>query len=212
MFHQTVDELQSWMEHAHTDQRLVRTVIEYLKGRGKQLMKRICHNIPALDKVAKEIDQIGWDNMVEGRISRELVSLQRHYLQSNAPRYNIRTWTKTFIEKLLHITHRQWLYRNARLHIRLVEGMTSTEHETIMDRVSTLLETNQLDLLPMHEKLLDQDFERLGAGPSADRLHWIAQMESALDAASIIKGKRTLTLERRPQDDHHCRSVKRTRR
>ena len=138
MFQQTVDDLQSWMEHAHSDQRLVQVVIEYVRGRGKKQMKRICHNIPALHKMAKEVDQLGWDNMVEGRISRELVSLQQHYLQSKAPRYNIRTWTKTFIEKLLHITHQQWLYCNARLHIRLVEGMTLTEHETIMERVTTL--------------------------------------------------------------------------
>ena len=90
--------------------------------------------------------------------------------------------------------------------------MTSTEHKTIMDRVSMLLETNQLDLLPMHAKLLDQDFERLGAGPSIDGMHWIAQMESALDAASIIQGKQMRTQEPIPQEDHYCRSVKRSRR
>ena len=32
--------------------------------------------------------------------------------------------------------------------------------------------------------MLEQDFARLGAGPSIDRQYWLAQMQSAVSAAS----------------------------
>ena len=74
----------------------------------------------------------------------------------------------------LDITQQQWLYRNSRIHIRQVEGLSLTDHEHILQKVRSLIGTDPMDLLPQHRSLLQVDFEALGEGTSTDRQYWIA--------------------------------------
>jgi hypothetical protein len=92
------------------------------------------------------------------------------------------TWTQQFLTKILDITHKQWSYRNSRIHIRQVEGLSLSEHEHILQKVESLIGTDPMELLPQHHSLLQVNFEALGEGTSTDRQYWIAQMESAIKA------------------------------
>ena len=56
--------------------------------------------------------------------------------------------------RVLKITHRHWLYRNSRIHIRHIEGLLLAEHESIMQKVRIIIGTDPMDLLPQHGKLL----------------------------------------------------------
>ena len=145
-------------------------------------MRRICQNSPALTRFARETDYLGWRNFTEARISKTLFAIQEEWLQQVGSRLSIESWTKQFMTRVLNITHRQWLYRNSRIHIRQIEGLSLAEHEHIMQQVKTLISTDPMDLLPQHQFLLHKDYEALGEGTSADRQIWIAQMESALKA------------------------------
>jgi len=48
--------------------------------------------------------------------------------------------------------------------------------------VGQLLFTDPSLLLPQHRHLLELDFEKLGAGPTADHQYWLANLESAVNA------------------------------
>ena len=126
-----------------------------------------------------------------GRISTRLFHLQRNHLQQIRSNLSMKSWSCQFIQKVLNITHRQWLYRNARIHIRLVENMTQLDHNKVKNRVLDLLGTDPEDLLPQHQSLLHQDIFQLGKGPTTDRQYWVAQMESAIAASTCLKRKRT---------------------
>jgi len=54
---------------------------------------------------------------------------------------HLKSWATEFIQHLLGLTHKQWLYQNARTHIRLLEGKSELEHDNIMDQVGRLLFT-----------------------------------------------------------------------
>jgi hypothetical protein len=95
----------------------------------------------------------------------------------------LKTWTKFFLRHLLNITHRQWIYRNARIHLRKLEGKTEREHTRIMEDVRDMMLVDPSDLLPCHRHLLQQDYVRLGEGTTVDRQYWLAQMNSAVSAA-----------------------------
>ena len=126
-----------------------------------------------------------------GLISNSLFAIQHSHLAQAGSRQSISSWASQFTHKLLNIPHKQWLYQNVRIHIRLVEGLTTAEHNTIQDKVVALLFTDPDDLLPHHQPLLtNQDFERLGQGSTLDRQHWIAQMTSAVAAAKHTLHKR----------------------
>lgn len=102
--------------------------------------------------------------------------LQRH----------LKSWATEFIQHLLGLTHKQWLYQNARTHIRLLEGKSELEHDNIMDQVGRLLFTDPTLLLPQHRHLLELDFEKLGAGSTTNRQYWLANLESAVKAFQQI--------------------------
>ena len=145
-------------------------------------MKRICQDTGMLKKFAQETDRLGWRNFTEAKISNTLFDTQEEYLMRMRSKWQIETWSKHFLTRILNITHRQWLYRNSRIHMRNVEGLSATDHESILEKVRTLIGTDPTDILPKHRSLLHMDFEALGEGTSTDRQYWIAQMESAITA------------------------------
>jgi hypothetical protein len=89
-----------------------------------------------------------------------------------------------FHPTVLDITHQQWLFRNTRVHIRLLEGKTTEEHNAIMEDVLERLSTSPGDLLPQHRHLLEVNFSRLGEGTTIDRQYWMASLDSAVKAAA----------------------------
>ena len=97
-------------------------------------------------------------------------------------------WGVQFIEHLLAITHRQWIFRNSKVHLKKLDGLTEAEHNDIFDRMDELLLTPEEDLLPTHRHYLSVDFEALGEGSAATRQYWIANMEAAISAAKQVQG------------------------
>ena len=152
-------------------------------------MKSICSGLPHLREFARETDFLGWPNFMEAKVSIRLFDIQEEWLRELASTRTITSWTRGFLTKLLDITHQQWLYRNARLHIRHVEGLTLTEHDHILGKVQSLIHTDPMALLPEHRDLLLVDYEELGQGSSVDRQYWIANIESALKAKRRLQAE-----------------------
>jgi hypothetical protein len=182
MFQQTVQELVQWMARSHGHPEIILAVESYLTHRGRVPMKRICQDSSILRRFARETDQLGWRNFTEARISTTLFTIQEGWLKQRRSKWHMETWTQQFLTKILDITHKQWSYRNSRIHIRQVEGLSLSEHENILQKVESLIGTDPMELLPQHHSLLQVNFESLGEGTSTDRQYWIAQMESAIKA------------------------------
>ncbi len=139
-------------------------------------------------------DRLGYDSLLEGRISKlgltvaaPLLLRPRQYLLPLA-------WGWQFINKLHSIIHKQWMYRNSVIHYRGKDGLTIPEHHEILNQVKEHAFTNPDSLLPRHRYLLDTDFKALGHGSTPDRLHWLADMGSAVAASGLLRAG-TLTPE-----------------
>jgi hypothetical protein len=145
-------------------------------------MTRISGRFSYLSEWAKEMDNLGWDNFMEGRIGSTLLVMQKAALKRAGSRQQIRSWSTAFLHHILGITHKQWVFRNTRTHICLLEGKTEAEHNTIMEQVGQLIFTDPALLLPEHRYLLDLDFSELGAGSTTNRQYWLATLTSALEA------------------------------
>ena len=78
-------------------------------------------------------------------------------------------WGQQFIEQLLSITHKQWIFRNSKVHLRKLDGLTEGEHNDIFQRMEELMFTNPDDLVPAHRHLLEEDFDCLGEGSAVTR-------------------------------------------
>ena len=182
-FTKSVQNLMSWMEESHADEDMISCLGQYLESAGEGSMTEIARHHPYLCHWAHEHDILGWDNFVEGRIGTELIAIQRKQLHDHGSRQHISNWAGTFVSKVLAITHSQWVYRNTKVHLRLVEGKTLIEHDEVMEEVLRLLATHPKDICPQHKSLLEMDFEKLGSGSTADRQYWVANMSSSISAA-----------------------------
>jgi hypothetical protein len=87
---------------------------------------------------------------------------------------------------LLQMTHEQWAYRNATVHLEVKEGRTAAAYEKILETMEDFLYTDPEQLLEEHRHLLFSDFAALVSGPIKGKLEWISKIDSALGAASHV--------------------------
>jgi hypothetical protein len=128
-------------------------------------------------------DRLHWDCFLEGRIAREWIVFVTLLLQGTRIRPVM--WAKTLITKLLNITHKQWLYRNSRMHYSCQEGITLVQHWQILQSVFDNIYTDPDTLLPRHWYLLKTNPTTLGGGSTANRWLWLASLESAQSVAEL---------------------------
>ena len=55
---------------------------------------------------------LGWDCLLEGKLSTQWISFARAGLKRTGNPMSPEGWTSCFIDKLIRITHQQWIYRN----------------------------------------------------------------------------------------------------
>ena len=84
------------------------------------------------------------------------------------------------------MTHAQWAYRNATVHLEVKDRWTAAAHKTILKTIEGFLHTDLEQLLEEHCHLLFSDFAALASGPTKDELEWISEIDSALGAASHV--------------------------
>ena len=108
---------------------------------------------------------LGFDNLVEGRIPSVLVDFQREYSLLVATQWTAERWASGLVQRLLSLTHRQWLYRrNAMVHSRGSDGYTRLfSYRTCQNYYDTsgFYWVDPEDLLPQDRGLLDDDFDIL---------------------------------------------------
>jgi hypothetical protein len=182
MFNESVVKLGEWLEETSMDDTLALGIIDYLLARGTKTLSELLPPDKTLQEYAADHDHLGWSNFLEGRIARSLTALQQGYILQGNCRMNIRTWATTLIHHLLGITHRQWIYRNAKVHLKTIEGRTHDEHFAILQEVRQFLQVDPEGLLPCHQALLQEDCRLLGEGSTTYRIQWLDGMESALAA------------------------------
>jgi len=126
---------------------------------------------PAFCQLALDMDTLGWDCFLERHIPFSLVAKQIEFLCRNNSYWKVKTWASLLIQRLLSITHRQWLYWNARLYIRTVKGMSPSEHVHIIDLVKDMMLVDPMDLFPVTVR--SRIIRSLGKGhPSIGNCGW----------------------------------------
>ena len=81
LFKKTVDKLLDWMESTHVDLGLVECLETYLLSHGEGSMQAIARPYKHLSDWANELDLLGWDNFLEGRVGLTLFKLQHKSLR-----------------------------------------------------------------------------------------------------------------------------------
>ena len=83
------------------------------------------------------------------------VELQREYIRGIDRYQTAESWAVGLMEQLIRLTHRQWCYRNCKIHFKRSDGRTALQHEEIVEKVKDLMWTDPGDLLPEDRLLLE---------------------------------------------------------
>jgi hypothetical protein len=198
-----VNILSTWLRDNHTPPAINLLITSYLRHRGSRLMTSFISPHSPLQIYATDQDNLGFDNLLVGRIPISLLNLMRPHLSRLSHRApSAEVWSRKFTQELLLFSHRQWTYRNGVKHFQPSEGLTVQEHDLIHQRVQSLLALSPSRLLPQHRHLLSPTLARkLGSSSTTHKQFWIAEMQSALDQAAI-----TLRLKRKHITSHNSYS------
>ena len=191
MLRESVEDLSEWLYLMDTEEDMIEMVVEYLLAQGEKTMAECTHS-RRLELLAKTHDYLGYDILVEGRICSLFVQIYRDDLDEEDSPYKADKWAKGLIERLIRITHSQWIFRNSHVYYKKLEGMTEQQHLAIFKRVEELMWEDPMSLLPKHRHLLEEDIDILGECSSAARKYWILEVESAqVTAARVMAGNPT---------------------
>ncbi len=131
-----------------------------------------CTGPPTID-----IDNLGWDCFVEGRIPYLLiVSIKPMFLRC-IPRGSV---------NLIGLTHKQLLYRNSKVH-HVDDDRTALQHGELVAKIRQLMKTKHTTLLARHWHYMKIDFAELGREPTIACQVWVANMEMAIIVTKVAK-------------------------
>ena len=147
MLQDSVRELVRWLYQHDTDSYMVNMIREYLLAQGDKTMAQ-CTHPGRYDALVTTHDHLGWDNFLEGRICTLFLETYRRDLDDDVSPYKVEAWGRGFIERLIRITHSQWIFRNSHVHYKKLEGMTEAQHLEIFRRVEELMWEDPMSLLP----------------------------------------------------------------
>ena len=167
-------------------------VYQYLKGHSKVTM-RSCLNQgqERFAKLAKDTDALGWDSFIEGRIAKEWEKVSAGEHRNMGTNFKAEKWGAMLVDKLLQLTHRQWILRNTEIHYKLPDGFSLAQHEDVFNHALHLWQTLDPDeLLDRHQHLLKMNDRELGKCSPLRRRLWIADVESAM-CAKVAQQRQT---------------------
>ena len=109
------------------------------------------------------------------------------------------------MRRLLQMTHQQWMYRNATVHLKIKDGCTAVEHRRLLDEINLCLDIDPEDLLHEHKQLLFTNFKNLAKGPVKDKREWLAEFHAARSLARHVGRGTRVTLRTRYTQAKHPR-------
>ena len=192
-----VTDLVKWMsvgDNTHPD--ITNWVEQYILGQGR--FPTQYDYIPhSLKELVQEQTTIGWRNFMEGRISTQFHRLQFCHLIHARTNMTASSWVRTFISKLLRITHSQWIFRNFMLHEKTHGLLQMRDRQAILLQVEAFSLSEKNDLPEESQFLLEFDIGRLQQADYETQCYWVAAVEAAR-TATYGTDQHTETLTQHP--------------
>jgi hypothetical protein len=139
VFNSSVDKLVEWLASQRTATELTILLSTYLCGRGNLCMSSLCSRIIRYHQLATMVDELGFQNMMEGRILKLFYSARVADIQRLRLRKHAGHWCNSLILQPLQITHRQWTFRNGTVHLKGPDGLTVVQQRSLADKCEALL-------------------------------------------------------------------------
>ncbi len=182
----SIDLLSSWMVEVDTDPDLQGCIVEYAKGRGSITMTDICQGWDSrLQWMARDQDKIGWQQFMEGIVTKELREIQTTYSAVEGSNVSPEQWTVSVVTKLLEMTHGQWLYRCIQVHDRVQGTQATLQKEELQKEIEAHQELEYDGLLDEDQYLAEVNLDDLESSSGERQEYWLVAICAAWEACSL---------------------------
>ena len=134
---------------------------------------------------------------MEGQIGSIWVHMRKEDIRSRKLLRGGDKWARGLMTRLLQMTHQQWLYRNATVHLKIRDGCTVVQHKNLLKEMVQCINTDPEDLLREHKHLLFTNFRKLANGPAQEKRQWVAEYHAAKSLARHVGKGTKVTLKTR---------------
>eukprot|EP00956_Cyclotella_meneghiniana_P022163 scaffold41439_cov51-Cyclotella_meneghiniana.AAC.1 len=184
LFREEVNKLTVRLEMNHTDPILAKIISRYVMTRGSTRLADFHDVPPEYYKFVYEQQLIGWDNFMLGIITSTLRPLQHCHLLGSSSLLTVDDWLTQLINKLLHITHGQWIYRNISKHHATLGMIRKTERRAMLLEIDRLAQLTPKDVPDDSKFLLEIDFSTLRYADTSTQNYWVHAVKAAVVAGS----------------------------
>lgn len=95
-------------------------------------MEEVCDGA-RLIAMAREQDKIGWQQFMEGMMSKQMLCLQEEYHVLTGEGPPTQKWASQLVCRLLEVVHGQWVYQNIQIHDEQ-QGVLQTREKEHLQR------------------------------------------------------------------------------
>jgi hypothetical protein len=99
-------------------------------------------------EAAASQDAIGWTEFLHGKVSVKIAQMQESYRRLAGCKQSHKQWMKCLVERLILISHLQWLFRHFTLHHKTKGYLRAKAKADIKQEVSALLHTRPSKIPP----------------------------------------------------------------
>jgi hypothetical protein len=185
--HKSIKAIMDVLNNANVTSELADIIETYLLNQGQQTMEDCIKPNSKYFHLSANIDNIGWDCFVEGRILYSLITVIKPMFCWCKPCVSIKIWGTKFVKSLISLTYKQWLYRNCDVHY-ISNGLTSRQHNKLTSEIKEIMKMKRTALLVGHRHYTNTNFNKLGHGPTLACQVWVVYMEMAISVAKVAKG------------------------
>ena len=191
--------LEQWLLNNYAHPELAYWIPRYIKLRGTKHLSDMPFLSQEMARVAVSQDLIPWTSFMEGKLSKELLLLQRQSLAWSPSRLTIVDWAKKLISQILQISHAQCIYQNVSLHDASVGYLQTKQHQEVLLEIDKLSQLNPAAVPKSSKSLLEIDFQALGRYTLEQQSYWLVAMRAAVSATrrNIARQRAQTTRQRR---------------
>jgi hypothetical protein len=174
------NDLKEWLQDHDTHPVLQDFLLQYIRQQDRSTFSQLPELPTELTTLAKDQDTIGWQNCLEGKLPYSLYLFQELYLDTLETKRTITGWAAGLVDHILHITHMTWKHRCDVVHARELDGLKTTESNTLQDEIRT-------QFLLGHHNLQQEDHHLLQTGLEAILSLYGPEKKAWLDTIRVAR-------------------------
>jgi hypothetical protein len=184
-----IRQVTGWMRAVDTAPDLSTLISEYLFTRGSLVRDNIPAPIPhQYTAFIRSQDKIGWNRMMEGMLSKELLLLDSTDVLGPYCKLSQQVWVQTLMKKLLEATHGVWIYRNITVHDKVAGYVATKKKEQLLRDIETQIELGGEGLAEHDKWMLEVDLESIESSSGERECYWLLAIQAARSQSSPRSG------------------------